>query len=84
MCVPRWCFGVKQGPKEYLINLKEVLTNLESAGLCLKEKKCTFCKPDVTYLRHIISASGLKPSLHKVKAVSKLHSPSKISELKTF
>ena len=46
--------------QEHLNNLNEVLTHLESAGLHLKEKKCTFCKPVVTYLRHIISANGLK------------------------
>ena len=70
--------------EEHLSNLNEVLTRLESAGLRLKGKKCTFCKPRVTYLGHIISANGLKPSPHKVKAVSELPSPSRVSELKTF
>ena len=70
--------------QEHLTNLNEVLTHLESAGLHLKEKKYTFCKSGVTYLGHIISADGLKPSPHKVKAVSELPPPSKISELKTF
>ena len=58
--------------------------HLEIAGLCLKEKKCTFCKPEVTYLGHIISTDGLKHFPHEVKAVSELPSPSKVSELKTF
>ena len=70
--------------EEHLSNLNEVLTCLESAGLRLKEKKCTFCKPEVTCLGHIISADVLKPSPHKIKAVSESPSPSKISELKSF
>ena len=36
--------------QEHLANLNEVLTCLESAGLCLKKEKCTFCQPQVTYL----------------------------------
>ena len=70
--------------QEHLANLHEVLTRLESAGLRLKREKCTFCQSEVTYLGHIISADGLKPSPNKVKAVSNLPSPSKVSELKTF
>ena len=70
--------------QEHLANLKEVMTHLESAGLCLKKEKCTFCKPEVHYLAHIISASGLKPSPAQAIAVSKIYLSSKISELKTF
>ena len=70
--------------QEHLANLNEVLTRLESAGLRLKKEKCTFCKPEVPDLGHIISASGLKPSPAKAIAVFKIPSPSKVSELKTF
>ena len=55
--------------QEHWTNLNKVLTRLESAGLHLKEKKCTFCKSEFTYLGHIISTDGLKPSPHKVNAV---------------
>ena len=61
-----------------------MLTHLESAGLGLKKEKCTFCKPEIHYLGCIISACGLKPSPVKVIAVSKIPSPSKVCELKTF
>ena len=70
--------------QEHLANLHEVLTHLESAGLRLKREKCSFCQPEVTYLGHIICADGLKPSPKKVRAVSDLPSPSKVTELKTF
>ena len=42
--------------QEYLTNLNEVLTRLESAGLLFLPK------PEVSYLGHIINADGLKPS----------------------
>ena len=70
--------------QEHLANLNEVLTRLESAGLRLKREKCSFCQPEVTYLGHIINADGLKPSPNKVRAVAKLPTPTKVSELKTF
>jgi len=70
--------------QEHLTNLNEVLTRLEAAGLCLKKEKCTFCQPQVAYLGHIISVDGLKPSPNKLRAVSELLSPSKVSGLKTF
>jgi len=70
--------------QEHLANLNEVLTRLESAGLRLKKEKCSFCESRVTYLGHIISAEGLKPSPYKLRAVSELPVPSKVTELKTF
>ena len=70
--------------QEHLANLHEVLTHLESAGLHLKREKCSFCQPELTYPGHIISADGLKPFSNKVKAVSDILSPSKVSKLKTF
>ena len=70
--------------QEHLANLNEVLTRLEAAGLRLKKEKCSFCESQVTYLGHIISAEGLKPSPNKLRAVSELPVPSKVTELKTF
>ena len=68
--------------QEHLANLNEVLTHLESAGLCLRNEKCTFCKSEVNYVWHVITADRLKASPNKVKAVSKLSASSKLSELK--
>ena len=70
--------------QDHLANLHEVLTRLESAGLHLKRGKCSFCQLKVTYLGQIICANGLKSSPNKVRAVSDLPSPSKVTELKTF
>ena len=35
-------------PEEHLYNLNEVLQRLESAGLRLKQEKCSFCLPETT------------------------------------
>ena len=56
----------------------------QEAGLRLKRVKCLFCVPEVEYLGHIISAAGLKPSPHKIRAIVEAPQPTKISELKSF
>ena len=71
-------------PQDHLTNLTAVLSRLQEAGLRLKREKCSFCVPEVEYLGHIISAAGLKPSPHKIKAIVDAPQPTKISELKSF
>ena len=71
-------------PEEHLYNLNEVLQRLESAGLHLKQEKCSFCLPEVDYLGHTISAKGLKPSLAKVRAITEVSQPTNVTQLKAF
>ena len=52
---------------EYLNNLHDVLSRLEQAGMRLKKNKCVFLLPQVDYLGHQISHSGLHPTEEKVK-----------------
>ena len=69
---------------EHLANLAQVLQRLEEAGKRLKKEKCSFCLPEVEYLRHSISVGGLCPSMTKVQAITDVLEPSKVSELKSF
>ncbi len=40
--------------------------------------------PEVEYLGHIISASGLHPTQEKVKALKDAPTPTSVSQLKSF
>lgn len=71
-------------PQEHLSNLNEVLHRLEMAGLHLKREKCSFCRPEVDYLGHTISAKGLRPSPSKIRAITEVPQPTNISQLKAF
>lgn len=42
--------------QENLIRLRSLFTRLLAAGISLKNKKCSFCLPSVTYLGHVIDA----------------------------
>ena len=47
--------------EEHLRALERVLSQLEQAGLRVKPNKCSFMRPSVTYLSHMIDAHGLHP-----------------------
>ena len=50
---------------EHLKNLHTVLSRLEQAGMHLKKSKCAFLLPQMKYLGHQISQSGLHPTEEK-------------------
>ena len=47
--------------EDHLRALEEVLRRLERAGLRVKQSKCMFLRPSVTYLGHKFDAEGLHP-----------------------
>ena len=50
-------------------HLNEVFMRLRKAGLTLRGKKCVIGTPQVTYLGHLFTGSGVIPDREKVKAV---------------
>ena len=56
---------------EHLNTLDKVFQKLQDAGLQLKQSKCVFLAPSVTYLGHRIDAQGLHPVEEKVKHYKK-------------
>ena len=71
-------------PDEHLHNLDLVLNQLQSAGLRLKSKNCSFMLPSVEYLGHVIDSVGLHPTQAKVKAIKEAPNPQIVAELCSF
>ena len=69
---------------EHLSNLAKVLEKLESAGMRLKQEKCKFMLPSVSYLGHVISSEGLHTEEAKVKAIVEAPEPRNVGELRSF
>ncbi len=46
---------------DYLVELEEVLSRMETAGLSLQKSKCKFMAPSVTYLGYTVNSEGLHP-----------------------
>ena len=70
--------------EDHVSNLKEVLSQLQQAGLRLHKDKCEFMVSSVKYLGHIIDANGLHPAPDKLKAVKNAPTPQNVTELKAY
>ena len=70
--------------KEHLEALEEVLRRLDGAGLRLKQKKCQFMKPSVTYLGYKIDEAGLHLLEDKVQAIKGAPTPQSVQQLKAY
>ena len=58
----------EESDEQHLVTLDKVLSRLEQAGVCLKEK-CYFMLPSVEYLGLWISGKDLQPTDEKVSAL---------------
>ena len=56
---------------DHMQKLEQVLFHLSSAGITLKQSKCTFATTSVVYVSHIIDSTGLHPSPAKVQKIQK-------------
>ena len=68
----------------HLDHLQKVIAHLCSANLKLKPSKCKFVRPDVEYLGHVITTSGLKTSPRLTNAVLEFPQPSNLHEVRRF
>ena len=65
-------------------HLNEVFMRLRKAGLTLGGKKCVIGTPQVTYLGHLFTGSGVTPDREKVKAVEEWPIPQNATEVRQF
>ncbi|XP_028217845.1 uncharacterized protein LOC114399825 [Glycine soja] len=65
-------------------HLRKVLEALRTHSLTANRKKCSFAKPSLEYLGHIISGSGVAADKSKVAAMSSWPVPKDLKSLKGF
>jgi hypothetical protein len=70
--------------KEHIDHLDKVLTAMREAKLTLSPKKCHLFYSSILLLGHKVSRLGLSTHEEKVKAISELNRPTKVSQLQTF
>ena len=69
---------------QHLQNLDAVLNCIENAGLRLNCAKCSFLKPRIEYLGHIIDESGLHPTDDKIAALKEAPTHKNVTQLRSF
>ena len=65
-------------------HLETLLERVEKSGLKLNREKCKFGLDSVSYVGHVLSQDGLKPSVERVKAILDMPTPKDLDELRTF
>jgi hypothetical protein len=70
--------------EEHLDRLVNILLRIRKAGLKLQTKKCHFCRKQVRYLGHIISAEGVQPDKSKTIVVANYPQPKDATQLRQF
>lgn len=70
--------------EEHEQRLFKVLDRLEETGLKLSIDKCQFCRPQVTYVGHIVSENGISTDPAKVEAVAHWKQPTDLHSLQSF
>ena len=69
---------------KHLHNLRDVFGRLRGAGLKLQPRKCGFCLPEVGFLGHIVSATGVSTDPSKTEKVAEWPVPSTKREVQQF
>ncbi len=70
--------------EQHLIDMREVLTRLESAGLSFKLEKCQFCRSELTFLGYKVTSEGILPNEGKVRAVTDFNTPTCVKQVRQF
>ena len=69
---------------EHYDRLKMVLERLRSLHLRAKLEKCTIAARQVSFLGHVVSATGIMPNPAKIEAVNNITSPWSIKDIRSF
>ena len=69
---------------EHVHHLTQVFDRLRSAGLRVKERKCSFCKNKCVYLGYVVGSDTIEPMECKVLAVQKFPQPRTKKQVRSF
>ena len=69
---------------DHLDHLRAVFLRLRGAGLKLRTEKCSFLRPEVPYLGHVVSAAEVSTDPSKISKVRDWLVPSSKSDIRSF
>jgi len=70
--------------EDHLRHLDTVLEKLTKARFTIDANKCSFCKPHITFLGHVISSEALMPDTDRIKAILSYPPPRNQKQLRRF
>ena len=69
--------------EEHKEHVRLVFEALRATLLIMKPKKCKFAQKELRFLRHIISAEGIRTDLDKIAKMVTLSPPTNLKELRS-
>lgn len=73
-----------KSPDEHLQHLETLFKRFEEIGLIINLEKCEFGKTEITFLGHLVSKNGFKPSPSKVEAITNMKPPATVTDLRGY
>lgn len=70
--------------EEHDQSLREVLERIDKMNMRINHQKSVFGVSSVTFLGHVVSIDGIRPTDDKIKAIQELQRPSSVSELRSL
>lgn len=70
--------------EEHLTHLQKVLSLLQQDNWFVNISKCKFAKREISYLGHVISASGVATDQTKIEVILSWPTPINVKELRSF
>ena len=70
--------------EDHLRHLDTVLEKLTTARFIIYANKCSFCKPQSTFLGHVISSETLMPDMDRIEAIFSYPPPRNQKQLRRF
>ncbi len=70
--------------RQHELDVRDVLTRLQTAGLVLNAEKCIFAVEELDFLGHHVTAGGFTPLLSSVDAILLYPRPSTVKQLQAF
>jgi len=70
--------------QEHAAHLTEVLKRLQKHGLVLNAEKCQLGVPELDYLGHHVTATGVRPLADRISAIKKFPQPKTVGHLQTY
>jgi len=69
---------------EHIERLRNVLQRVSLANLKLKPEKCQLLQPEVPFLGHIVSGTGVRPNPENIAKVAAWEVPKNVTEVRQF
>ena len=70
--------------EEHVLHIEEVFIRYACAGLKADPKKTELCLQEVLFLRHILSANGIRPYPEKTAIIWKIPIPVTLTDVRSF